>query len=199
VNGTIEHQAASLGIMALYAAHSPFVWRRLQQLGVCASDLEDAMQDVFVAAFRNWSQFEPARAKATTWLFGICHNVARNLARGQRRRERHLDRDAEPHAEPATDTPEESFRRLQSQTLFDELLAALSVEHRTTLLLFEIEGMSGREISEEMQVPEGTVRSRLQHARRQLETALKRPRQAASTQRAVTHGASRPYSSVACV
>lgn len=165
---------AAPSVVDLYQTHAPFVWRRLQQMGVRASDLEDALQEVFVVAFRNWATFDPNRAKPTTWLFGIGLNVARNFTRGQRRREAHLDRDAEPHIEPASGNPEDSMCRRQSQELLEQLLSELPLEHRTTFLLFELEGMSGAEIAEQMQVPEGTVRSRLFHARKHLEAALAR-------------------------
>jgi RNA polymerase sigma-70 factor, ECF subfamily len=148
------------------------VWRRLQQMGVRESELEDALQEVFVAAFRNFSYFDPRRAKPTTWLFGIALDVARNSNRGQRRREAYLEYDSEPHVEAWCGTPEELLCHRQRQGLLAELLAALPLEHRTTFVLFELEGMSGDEIAEQMQVPVGTVRSRLHHARKCLEIAL---------------------------
>jgi RNA polymerase sigma-70 factor (ECF subfamily) len=166
--------SAPQSVVDLYQAHAQFVWRRLQQMGVHTSDLEDALQEVFVVAFRNWANFDPNRAKPRTWLFGIGLNVARNFNRGQRRREAHIDRDAEPHAEPTVLTPEDALCRRQSQGLLEQVLGELPIEHRTTFVLFELEGMSGMEIAEQMAVPEGTVRSRLYHARKHLEAALAR-------------------------
>ncbi len=159
-------------VVELYQDHARFVWRRLQQMGVRESELEDALQEVFVVAFRNLTNFDPSRAKITTWLFGIALNVARNSVRGLRRREAYLEYDSEPHAEAWHGTPEELLCHRQRQELLAELLAALPLEHRTTFVLFELEGMTGNEIAEQMQVPVGTVRSRLHHARKYFETAL---------------------------
>lgn len=163
---------SSPSIVELYQDHARFVWRRLQQMGVRESDLEDALQEVFVVAFRNLATFDPHRAKPTTWLFGIALNVARNLTRGLRRSEAHLEYTSEPQAEARHGSPEELLCHRQRQELLAKLLAALPLEHRTTFVLFELEGMSGNEIAEQMQVPVGTVRSRLFNARKYLETAL---------------------------
>lgn len=158
-------------IVELYRDHARFVWRRLQQMGVRESELEDALQEVFVVAFRNLANFDPSRAKPTTWLFGITLNVARNSVRGLRRLEAHLEYDSEQQA-ATCHGPEELLCHRQRQELLTELLAALPLEHRTTFILFELEGMTGNEIAEQMQVPVGTVRSRLHHARKYFETAL---------------------------
>lgn len=159
-------------VVELYRVHATFVWRRLQQMGLRPSELDDALQEVFVVAFRNLDTFDPNRAKATTWLFGIALNVARNFNRGQRRREAHLEHDAEPQTEAAHGNPEELLCHRERRNLLAELLAALPIEHRTTFVLFELEGLNGNEIAEQMQVPVGTVRSRLHHARKYLEAAL---------------------------
>ena len=160
------------GIVELYHEHGRYVWRRLQQMGVHAYDLEDALQEVFIVAFRNAKDFDPNRAKAKTWLFGIALNVARNMTRGTRRREAKLNRDALPQDAIANGTPEELMAQRQRQTLLAELLDALPLEHRTTFVLFELEGLNGNEIAELMQVPVGTVRSRLFHARKAIESSL---------------------------
>lgn len=171
-NADTERVDSPPDIVALYQDHGRFVWRRLQQMGVHEYDLEDALQEVFVVAFRNAAQFDPRQAKVTTWLFGIALNIARNITRGTRRREAKLNRDALPQDAIAHSTPEELVAQRQRQTLLTELLDALPLEHRTTFVLFELEGLSGNEIGELMQVPVGTVRSRLFHARKSIETGL---------------------------
>ena len=65
---------------AFYEAQFDFVWRSLRRLGVPASGLDDATQEVFLVAFRRASAFE-GRSTFKTWLFGIAWNVARRAAR----------------------------------------------------------------------------------------------------------------------
>jgi RNA polymerase sigma-70 factor (ECF subfamily) len=172
VNAESERAYSPPDIVDLYNAHGRYVWRRLQQMGVHECDLEDALQEVFVVAFRNVKNYDPNQAKVTTWLFGIALNVARNVTRGTRRREAKLDRDALPQDAVAGGTPEELLAHRQRQALLAELLATLPLEHRTTFVLFELEGLNGNEIAELMQVPVGTVRSRLFHARKTIESSL---------------------------
>ena len=164
----VNPAGATVTIGDLYHAHARFVWRRLQQMGVREAELEDAMQEVFVVAYRALADFDPRRAQPSTWLFGICLNVARNYTRSQRRRDARLDPDAHDVTGTTWETPEELLEWRHRRLLLEVLLAEMPIEQRATWVLFEIEGLSGQEIAAQMQVPVGTVHSRLYHARRRL-------------------------------
>ena len=70
---------------AIYAAYSPYVHRQLQRLGVQACDLDDVVQDTFVAVHRQLPGFE-GRAAIQTWLHAICWRVAAGYHRRSRTR-----------------------------------------------------------------------------------------------------------------
>src|SRR5262245_60871423 len=65
---------------ALYDAHLDFVWRSVRRLGVPASAMDDALQDVFVIVHRKVHEFQ-GRSSIKTWIFGIVVHVARAYRR----------------------------------------------------------------------------------------------------------------------
>jgi RNA polymerase sigma-70 factor (ECF subfamily) len=69
----------------LYDGHFAFTWRSLRYLGVDPAQLDDAVQEVWVAVHRRLADFE-GRSDIKTWLFGIAINVQRNLYRSNQRR-----------------------------------------------------------------------------------------------------------------
>ena len=157
----------------VYREHFRFVWRSLRRLGVPESDVADAAQDVFLVVHRRLDEFE-GRSKMTTWLFGICLNVARDrkkLAHNRRRSddEAPLDNAADETVDVAADA-----ERNQGLRLLDSLLDMLPMEQRAVFTLFEMEGLGGDAIAEMLEIPVGTVHSRLRLAREAVERNLKR-------------------------
>lgn len=142
-----------------------FVWRTLQRHGVPAADLDDALQEVFLVAHRRQGIYDPAQAKVTTWLFGICTRVAWSL---RRRRRNHAELPELVHHE----TPEALCGRSQRMLRLSVALERLSPEQRATFVMFELEGVSCADIAALSGVPVGTVHSRLHTARSALRRAL---------------------------
>ena len=156
----------------IYDVGFRFVWRSLRRLGVAEADVQDATQEVFVVVHRRLPEFE-GRAKPTTWLFRICLRVARD-----RRRRAHVRREvafAEP-PEAADDAPSAAVQveRRQDLALFDAAVAALELDQAAVFTLFELEAMSGHEIAAALEIPLGTVYSRLRLARVSFRRAARR-------------------------
>lgn len=152
-----------LNFEEIYRAHYDFVWRTLRHMGVCERDVSDETQKVFVTACRRLPEFE-GRSSLKTWLCGIALRVASEYRRSATSRHEVLV------DEPPLGTSIEAsqLRQLEQRELQAELVAILSElrpDQRETLVLFEIEEMSGEDIARLMKVPEGTVRSRLRMAR----------------------------------
>lgn len=154
---------------ALYEEHAAFVWRVLRRLGVAESDVPDAVQDAFLVVHRRLPEFE-GRSRLTTWLYGICARVA------SRRRARARDCAGEPAESLATSAPDPAAlaERSRARDLLESILARMPEEQRTVFWLFEVEGLSGDEIAQALEVPAGTVRSRLRLARAAFEEAVSR-------------------------
>ena len=122
----------------------------------------DLASETFTRAFAARKRYDPARGAARAWLFGIANNLVRRHYRDEERRLRafarlDIPRDAAP--------PE--------LTLADAL-ATLAQEERDVLLLFAWADLSYAEIATALEVPVGTVRSRLNRARAHVRAALER-------------------------
>lgn len=142
-------------------------------------DARDITQEAFVKAYRNLETFR-LEASFYTWLYRIAMNLAIDFTRKRRRRENagfdegiaSRDEDggiAEAHH---GDSP---GRALERKQLFQQIMTAmerLPDDQRQVILLREMEGLSYKEIAEVMEIPEGTVMSRLFYARKKLQKLL---------------------------
>ena len=135
------------------------------------------------------AEFEPERARITTWIFGICLNIARaHKRRAVHRRER-AAASGELEAVGATGfvSPESALARAEDQERLEGLLDTLDLEKRAVLVMFEIDELSCEEIAALLGIPIGTVYSRLHSARKELSKAAQRL--AARDAREVSEGA----------
>lgn len=154
-----------LEVAAVYERHGDFVWRSLQQLGVRDADLDDVLQEVLVVVHRRLHTFNGS-SKLTTWLFGICLRVASRYRRRAYFRWERLTQ-APPELSSSL-TPEDACAQRQAQAELESLLGGLSLEKRAVFVLFEVEGQSCRDIAELLDVPVGTIHSRLHAARKEV-------------------------------
>ena len=145
-----------------YRAHFAFVWRSLRRLGIAEDDAADAAQDVFIIVHRKLPEFA-GRSKLTTWLYGICFRVASERRRavprpliGEQEAAAFIGRQADPGA---------LAEQRQGLALLERVLDRLPDEQRAVFCLFELEGMTGEEIAEALEIPLGTAYSRLRLAR----------------------------------
>jgi RNA polymerase sigma-70 factor, ECF subfamily len=157
----------------LYDQHFDFVWRSLRRLGVPPADLQDVAQEVFLVVHRRLPHFE-ARSKVTTWLFSISLHAARD-----RRRRAHVRREVADATlvEELVDRGADAsllLERRQDLELFEAALMSMDLEQRAVFTLFELEGVSGPEIAEALEIPLGTVYSRLRLAREAFRHAVLR-------------------------
>jgi len=159
----------------VYQRHFAYVWRTLRYLGVRAADLPDVTQDVFVTVHRQLPEYEP-RAKITTWLFRLCMTAAHNHRRLARFRRESLE---PTNLEARADAPLNPTARLERDedlALFNTALDALDPDQRAAFVLFELAGISGPDLAETLEIPLGTVHSRLRLAREAFRRAVLRER-----------------------
>ncbi len=132
----------------------------------------DAVQQAFIKAYGALGRFELGRS-FRPWFFQILRNQCRDaLRRG--RAGLQVQRIDQVLAErlPSSSDPERDRARSKAREVLWQGLARLSADHREVLVMKEIEGFSYNEIAVAMSIPEGTVASRLYHARRALREAL---------------------------
>lgn len=132
----------------------------------------DAVQQAFIKAYRALDRFELGRS-FRPWYFQILRNQCRDMLR-QRKSGFPVTRMDEVLAErlSSDSDPERDHHRSVARDLLWQGLGRISVDHREVLVLKEIDGFSYAEIATTMSIPEGTVASRLYHARRALREAL---------------------------
>ena len=147
-----------------------------------AEDAKDVVQEAFVQAFLKLESFQGASA-FYTWLYRIAFNVAATFHRrrgAMRSAERtalaegHLrNPDLEGHPQDAADGPSERMEREERCRQVRQAISQLAEEHRVVLVLREMDGCCYETIAEILDLPVGTVRSRLHRARMQLREQLK--------------------------
>ena len=138
-------------------------------------DAWDALQNAFVKAFNSLDRFD-LRRPFGPWFFQILRNQCRDMLRSRQARFKveTLDEDLErrPAERDANSDPERHRQRSAAKEILWRGLEKIGAEHREILVLKELEGLRYGEIATVLEIPEGTVASRLFHARRALKEAL---------------------------
>ena len=150
---------------ALYDLHFAKVHRTARVLGTPASELEDVTQEVFTTAFQKLNLF--AGGHFGHWLHRICANVVNDRHRKRRVRDafRSLFGGAPELEQDKSPGPEAKTLRAESEAQVAFILTRMKPKHREVFALFELEGLSGEEISARVGCPVGTEWTRLHHAR----------------------------------
>ena len=142
----------------------------------CADDLA---QEVFVRVFVHRRNYRHG-SKFSTWLFTIAANLAKNEIRRRVRRRNWFSLDAlqevlqdsAPQLADPTEGRETTLEREQLQEAVGRAIATVPEKYRVALVLRDIEGLSYEEIAQVLQIPGGTVRSRINRARGMLKRKL---------------------------
>ena len=141
----------------------------LRKLGVSELELEDATQDVFVQLFRYLPSFR-REAELSTWLYRICISQARSVRRRSRVTQtlaRLLSLGPTPTLVSTPSLPDAVVRRR-----VEAALSKMTEGDRTVFVLYEMEGVPGKQIAEIVKSPEASVWRRLHGARQVFRRAL---------------------------
>lgn len=154
---------------AAIAALRPAVYRFLLKAVGNPAEADDLTQDTLAQALKALPGFR-GECRLSTWLFGIGLNVMRNHARLARHRVEVSD----PHLSdlPGGEDPAMQLLRRRDQLMLRRAIDGLPVDFREAILLVAIEELSYEEAAAALQVPVGTVRSRLSRGRALLREAL---------------------------
>ena len=160
---------AAPSFRAVYDEYFDFVWRSLRRLGVREADAMDATQGVFLTIHLRLASFE-GRSQLRSWIFGICMRVASDHRRSAPvRREVITDQvDLDLGATAHDADPLVRAESRQAVAIAESILNQLPEDQRVAFVLFELEEMSAEEIATLVDVPVGTIRSRLRLAREAL-------------------------------
>jgi RNA polymerase sigma-70 factor (ECF subfamily) len=129
-------------------------------------DALDAVQEAFIDAFQALDQLDLNR-RFYPWFYVILRNRCYKLAHGRKKREMGNSNEMEILAPAANIRPEESM-------LLEQAMLELPTEDRELITLRHLDGLSYQELAERLEVPQGTIMSRLYHARKKLRERLAR-------------------------
>ncbi|MCC6669927.1 MAG: sigma-70 family RNA polymerase sigma factor [Planctomycetes bacterium] len=148
-------------LAAVYAALADRVYRVTRNLLGQDADAEDATQEVFLKVFQHAASFA-GRARFSTWVHRIAVHHCYWRLRQRRRRAGSQDAAVEVGTLP---DPRDGSGPADARDLLDRMLGSLNAEQRAAVVLREVEGLSYQEIADILEVPIGTVMSRLNRAR----------------------------------
>lgn len=146
------------------------------------SEAQDLTQDVFLRVFRALGSFRSAEGCFTTWLTRLTRNILIDHYRKTRNQrvtdsiEEQLPRDEEGFISVAR--PDSALAGREASEILQSALARLSPDLRETIIMRDLQDMEYREIADVLEIPEGTVKSRLNRGRAELARMLKRYREA---------------------
>ena len=155
---------------SLFDIYAPRVKSFMMRKGATAEQAEDLVQETMIAVWSKASMYVPERGGVTTWIF----TIARNLRIDRLRREKTSmftdidDYDAESDDVPADD----ALSRLQEDSQVAKALAKIPPEQRELLIMSYVDDLPQSEIAAKLQIPLGTVKSRMRLAYRRMQKLL---------------------------
>jgi RNA polymerase sigma-70 factor (ECF subfamily) len=158
----------------MFRDHHEFIWRLLRRLGVSPDGAADLTQHVYLVAAERLNDIRPESERA--FLFGTALRLSRSVLRKQRRCQ--LEDDMDIHQAQGNLRPEELTSQRQAVALLDQILNKLEPDLVTVFVLFELEELSTAKIAEMLNIPIGTVASRLRRAREAFKTHATRAERA---------------------
>ena len=138
-----------------------------------SADAQEVTQDALLAALRSLDSYR-GEAKLSTWLYSITVNLCRNHIRTRQRRERvrNLFERLTTPIEDAPSQPEDVIIRKQADFSLFSIVQSLNEKHRLPVILRYYHDCSVAEIAQILDIPEGTVHSRLNTARKKVRNCL---------------------------
>lgn len=143
-------------------------------------DAHDMAQEVFIRVYRSLATFKE-QASFSTWIYRITKNVCLDELRKRKNKNiLYIDEDIKldegdisRQLESQDETPEIQLERKELKSTIKKAIDALQHDHRLVVILRDIQGFSYEEISKILDCPEGTVKSRINRARKSLRDILK--------------------------
>ena len=163
----------------LVRKYTPKLYGLVYNMTSNREDTADLLQDIFAKAYRSLKRFQ-GKSTFYTWIYSISVNMTLNFLkkRGRYTKLSLDDVDSGIQNDPdfievtATSNPLKDVNVHELQKRLNEAMMRLSEDHRTVVTLYDIQGLQHADISKILGVSEGTVRSRLFYAHRQLQNYL---------------------------
>ncbi len=155
----------------LLDAYETRVYRLALRFTNSVADAEDVTQEIFVGVYKGLGQFRGSSALGT-WIYRIAMNHCLEFRRKRKLDSIPYDEDLTLPASNWRDDPFQSAGRSELTEKLEAALSRLSPLHRDVIVLHELQGLTYQEVADELDVPVGTVKSRLSNAFRRLRDLL---------------------------
>jgi len=163
----------------LVVKYTPKLYGLVYHMTSNHDDTNDILQDVFAKAYRALKRFK-GKSAFYTWIYSIATNMTLNFLKKRNRRRAYslddvdlaIERDEDFIEATSKSDPVREANISELQERLNMAMQQLSDDHRAVVTMFDIQGMPHAEIAKIIGVSEGTVRSRLFYAHRQLQTYL---------------------------
>ena len=165
--------AASARLERMVAEHLDGLWRFARRLGVAEVDVDDVLQEVIMITATRLDDVR--RESERAFLFATTFRVASGFRRWLVGR-REVGDDALDEVHDAAPDPESLADDREARAALDRILAEMPIDLRAVFVLYEIEEHSMIELAQELDIPQGTVASRLRRARAHFDAAVRRMR-----------------------
>lgn len=170
------NQQEDAAITTLVQRHGQMVWGVCRRVLSNHHDAEDAFQATFLVLIRKAASIRP-REMVGNWLYGVAHQTAlkaRATIAKRQTRERQVTDTHRTGTITEREVQAEVDRWLELEPLLDKELSSLPDKYRAVIVLCDLEGKTRKEVARQLQIPEGTLSSRLTTARTMLARRLSR-------------------------
>jgi RNA polymerase sigma-70 factor, ECF subfamily len=158
----VDAVSAEKRLRGLVEAHYDFVWRSLRRLGVRHADIDDAVQQVFLVASRKLASIRPESERSFLYQTGL--RVAADSRRTRKRRREVTSDDAHELIDQAPGA-DDLVDLQRARSTLDRILDCMPLDLRAVFTLFELDQLTLTQIAALLELPRGTVASRLRRAR----------------------------------
>jgi len=164
--------APKLDFRTMFELEMGYVMRTLRRLSVAPGDVEDMAHEVFLAAHEKLDRYDASRP-LKPWLFGFAFRIASHYRRKAKRETPLVDADA---LRDAADLPDALLEKERKRRIVLDALDSIELSRRAVFVLHELDGFTCDEIAKSLDIPIGTVYSRLRLAREDFSAAIHRVR-----------------------
>lgn len=155
-----------VALRELHDRHAGAIWRYVVALTGRPADADDVVQETLLRAWRTPGILDEDPDQLSGWLFTVARHLVIDQARSARRRHE------QTQDEPADEAVEDRTEELLDAILLQDALASLHEHHREVIVRAYFGGRSTAELARELQIAEGTVKSRLHYGLRALRLAF---------------------------
>jgi RNA polymerase sigma-70 factor (ECF subfamily) len=165
-----QTESVRLDFRTIFELEMAYVMRTLRRLSVAPADVEDLAHEVFIAAHGQLHRYDTSRP-LRPWLFGFAFNIASHYRRKAKRETPLVEPD---ELRDGGDAPDALLEKERKRRLVLVALDGIELSRRAVFVLHELDGFTCDEIAKTLEIPVGTVYSRLRLAREDFASAVRR-------------------------